>query len=59
VRKHREAAVQLAGIAGEMAGYRELPMALHDGDAMRRQQAVYERVLDQRRRLVALLQPEP
>jgi len=54
--KHRVAAVQLAAIAGEMSGYRTLLQAEHDPAAMQRQQAVYERVLEQRRRLVGLLQ---
>jgi hypothetical protein len=56
-RGHREAATQLAAIAGEMAGYRTLPQAEHDPAAMQRQQAVFERVLEQRSRLLALLRP--
>ena len=55
---HREAASLLGAIAGEMASYHTLPQADHDTAAMQRQQAVYERVLDQRRRLVACLQPQ-
>ena len=56
-RGHRDAAGALAAIAREMTGYRDLPQAEHDMSAMQRQGAVYERVLERRRRLRELLSP--
>jgi hypothetical protein len=54
--EHRQIASQLAATAQEMRGYRDLPMGRHDMDAMSRQRDSFERLVDEKRKLLTLLQ---
>ena len=58
VRRHREVAEQLRGLAEEMRGYRDLPMASHDMAVMldpQGQAEAFGRVVAIERELVELL----
>ena len=57
--RHREGSTGLKGLAVEMAGYRELPMASHDMAVMqdpRGQAEAFGRVVEIERELVAVLE---
>ena len=59
VRGHREVAAQLEGLARQMEGYRDLPMASHDMAVMsdpQGQAEAYGRVVERQRELVGLLE---
>ena len=59
VRLHREAAAQLRGLAAEMEGYRDLPVARHDMAVMQDPQGQAEafgRVVSIQRELAGLLE---
>jgi hypothetical protein len=53
--EHRQIASQLAATAQEMLGYRDLPMGRHDMQAMSRQQKPFEKLVEEKRALLALL----
>jgi hypothetical protein len=55
-REHREIAAQLAATAQEMLGYRDLPMGRHDMEAMSRQHDPFKNLVDEKRKLLVLLQ---
>jgi len=55
--EHRQIAGRLRAVAGRMAGYRDLPMGRHDGEAMARPEvrAAFGRFVALERELLALL----
>jgi hypothetical protein len=57
-KKHRDIAAQLAAVANEMAGYRDLPMGKHDEQAMLEPKVfeVFETFTKLEQELLALLQ---
>jgi hypothetical protein len=60
VQEHRAIAVQLATVGEEMAGYRDLPMAEHDPEAMSSPEVVtaFERYMKVVQELLTLLQEQ-
>ncbi len=56
IRGLRQASDQLTATAQEMAGYRDLPMGRHDLEAMAGQVEPFKAFVQQKRRLLSLLQ---
>jgi hypothetical protein len=56
VQQHRRIAVQLADVAREMVGYRDLPMGRHDMAAMERQVEPFKEFVSHKQNLLTLLQ---